>query len=542
VTVQLQSPLASAFTAPKVFGLNDQTQTLLGELLTQWTQKFPRNVERMIYLDAKNRLKDLRIAIPPEVVNDLEVVVGWPEKAVYGLSNRIVWEGVTSASGSEDPLELRSLLRANRFAIELQQAIPSSLAHSVAFGTTTPGDVNDGQPPVMMMFHSAVWATGLWDKARRCLRGGLLINETDSLGQPTKLTLMTPAETLVCVKGPKMWYLDDRFPHRLRRVPMEHLPFRPTLDRPFGRSRIDRVVMSLTDRAVRASARLELHSELFSALKLILLGVEDEAFVDPSGRKIPLWDWYMGRFNTLSKDEDGDTPTLEKITAESPEPHIAVRRQLASEFSGHTGIPLASLGIATDNPASAQAMDKTSEDVIIDAMNQRPVYNAALDRMFENAVMIRDGLSEPPAEAADLANRWRNPGMPSVVSQSDAMVKQISAIPRLAETEVALEELGYSDEQILRIQSDFRRLDGAGTLGQMLDRAGTAPSGDPSTAPVADAADLKARFDALGVAVRSGVDPDDAAKRLGLGGILFTGAVPVSLRQPEDEATRLEDK
>lgn len=53
---------------------------------------------------------------------------------------------------------------------------------------------------------------------------------------------------------------------------------------------------------------------------------------------------------------------------------------------------------------------------------------------------------------------------------------------------------------------------------------------------------MKAKFDALGVAIRSGVDPADAARRLGLDGISFTGAVPVSLRLPETAATTLEAK
>jgi hypothetical protein len=46
---------------------------------------------------------------------------------------------------------------------------------------------------------------------------------------------------------------------------------------------------------------------------------------------------------------------------------------------------------------------------------------------------------------------------------------------------------------------------------------------------------MKATFDALGVAIRAGVEPADAARRLGLDGISFTGAMPVSLR-PLDEA------
>jgi hypothetical protein len=51
---------------------------------------------------------------------------------------------------------------------------------------------------------------------------------------------------------------------------------------------------------------------------------------------------------------------------------------------------------------------------------------------------------------------------------------------------------------------------------------------------------MKERFDALGVAIRAGVDPQDAARQVGLPGIQFTGAVPVSLRLPQSEAKDLE--
>lgn len=49
-----------------------------------------------------------------------------------------------------------------------------------------------------------------------------------------------------------------------------------------------------------------------------------------------------------------------------------------------------------------------------------------------------------------------------------------------------------------------------------------------------DALALKTKFDALGIAIRAGVDQADAAGRLGLAGLKFTGATPVSLRPPSD--------
>ena len=57
-----------------------------------------------------------------------------------------------------------------------------------------------------------------------------------------------------------------------------------------------------------------------------------------------------------------------------------------------------------------------------------------------------------------------------------------------------------------------------------------------------DAAALAVKADALGTLIRAGVDPDDAARRVGLPGVKFTGAVPVSLRLPENDAATLEGK
>lgn len=448
-------PPVYASAAPQVYGLDGPTQAALDEMFVQWQRKLPRNITRMIYLDAKNKLQDLKIALPPEKVDQLDVVLGWPEKAVYESSNRIVWERLTHPDG-EEPYGLEQILRDNRFRVEFPQAVTSSLAQSVSFVTATPGDRGAGQPDPLIMFHSALWATALWDRSRRALSAGLLINDVDSLGSPTKLTILLPYQSVVCSKGVS-WYVEAVIPHHLGRVPMEMLPFRPTLDRPFGRSRIDRTVMSLTDRAVRAGARLEIHSELFSAMKLILMGADESTFTDQNGNKVPLWTFYMGRLNALTKDEDGDFPKLEKITAESPEPHIATLRQLSAQFSGHTGVPLSSLGIATDNVESADSKREARDDIINDAEKQQVIYEDALLRTFENAVMLRDRLTEPPADFHRLGMKWRRPDRPTITSLANAGVQQLSAMPQLSDTEVGMELVGLDSDQIVRARDELRR-------------------------------------------------------------------------------------
>jgi hypothetical protein len=59
-------------------------------------------------------------------------------------------------------------------------------------------------------------------------------------------------------------------------------------------------------------------------------------------------------------------------------------------------------------------------------------------------------------------------------------------------------------------------------------------------APTEDAAAIKAKADALGILIRAGVDPADAAERVGLSGVDFTGAMPTSLRLPQADANKLE--
>lgn len=526
--------------APQVIGLDHTSQNLLDQVWKQWGAKLPRNIERLVYLDGKNKLKDLQISIPPTLRDRLEVVSGWAEKAVSEPANRTVWDGMLTEDGNDDPFALAEILHANRFRVELPQGVRASMSYSCAFLSTTPGDVLSGEPKVMQMFHSAMWASGLWDRRRRALSVGLLINGVDAIGQPTKFTLLFPFETVVCVKGPVSWYAESVLHNGIGRVPLEVFPLGPELDRPFGRSRIDRRVMSLVDRAVRGGSRLDVHSELFSAMKLLLLGADESAFRDENGNTVPLWTWYMGRFNALSRDEEGELPQLQQIRAESPEPHIATMRQLASEFSGHTGVPLGSLGIAQEQPESEGAKNVAREDIVFMVERQHEIYGGAMLRAFENTVMLRDGLTEPPAEFARIEMLWRRPDRASQAALADAGTKQV-AVAELEGTEVGMRMIGMSQPMIRQALAEKRRRE-SGTVLDRLAGAATPESQIGGDEDLTRAKTAEARLSALGVGVRAGADPAAVAKIVGLDGIKMTGAVPVSLRMPQDEASGLEEK
>ncbi|HLU63429.1 MAG TPA: hypothetical protein VKY66_02765 [Protaetiibacter sp.] len=453
-----------------VYGLDSESHALLAACYEQWARCFPRNVERQLYLDMKNGLKDLEVALPPSLVDRLGVVSGWAPKAVYEVSNRVVFKGV-----HDDPFGLGDLLHENRFEIELPQAIVSALSQSVAFVSTTPGDTSAGEPEVLFQFHSALWSTGVWDRRLRRLRAGLLVNDIDDQGVPLRMTLLVPGQTVSLVRSSE-WYVEAVYDNPLRhRIPMEPLPYRPTLERPFGRSRIDRTVMSLIDRFVRSGSRLDVHAELFSAIKLILLGASQTTFQDNAGNTIPLWRWTMSRLNAIEKDEDGDVPKLEQVAAQSPEPILAYNRQLAAEFSGHTGVPLGSLGIATDNPESQGAKQEARQDIVADVEAQHVVFGAALERAFESALMLRDDTAVAPdlreLKLAD-SSSWRSPQRPTLQAQGDYGAKVVSVAPDLMQTRVGYELLGLEPGQIDRHEAELRRARAASLVERL---AGGAP-------------------------------------------------------------------
>lgn len=451
------------FTAPSVAGLPDDLQATLNTLVNTWQARYPGNARRQSYLDCKVFVESLNIALPREIARDLHIVSTWPEKAVFSLTSRCHWDGVVAPDGSEDPYGLSSILEENRFATEIGQAIASAATHGVAFLATLPGDVSAGDPSVLVLPYSAMTAAALWDRRRRGISAGLLINDVDYLGRPTELILLTP-QVMVSMAplGDQGWFVTGHVEHHLGRTPMEALVYRGNLDRPLGRSRLTDGVLSIVDRAVRASMRMDLSSELFTAPGLLLRGV-DEATFDKIKRS---WSWQLGSVKGLSRDEDGDIPEVDTIPQQSMQPYVDQLRELAQELAGALSLPVGSLGIVQDNPSSADAIYAAREELVTEASDFNDANSYALNRVYRNILLLRDGWL--PDDAARISTHWRNPARPSIVSQSDAMIKQIQAIPELGRTDVALEELGYTRQQIARIRAQVEQTRGRDNLDAIL--------------------------------------------------------------------------
>lgn len=525
-----------------VEGLAHDEQNVLDQLLAVWQSKVQRNRLRKQYYDQKNVLKDLGISIPPDLVN-LELVLGWPAKAVDLLALRCRPDKFVIPGREVADLGIAELWRENDMDVELPQAVKSGLMYAPTFMATSLGDVQSGEPKVLISSRSAMYSAALWDSNRRAVSAALGISTTDDGGWPTSMTVWLPHETLILTRGTRWWHVDRR-PHSLGRVAVEALAYKPSLDRPFGSSRISRAVMGISDSALRTAVRTEVSAEFFSSPQRWMMGADEKMFVDKDGNPKSAWQSVIGRIwaaPPISDDEgytEGKLPQVGEFRSSPQTPNTDQMRSLATQFAGETSLPVSSLGVIQDNPSSADAMLAAERDLVLEAKaHVHEMMGPRIERTMLTAMQIRDNLDEIPSDLWALSFEWKSAETMTESAAADAVTKVIGAIPELGQSKVMLERLGWDDTTVERAWSDIQRARGGGALGAIL---AAQQSTEPGGMAAEDAMAQKAKFDALGVAIRAGVDPVDAAARLGLDGIKFTGAIPTSLRPLETDAVRLE--
>lgn len=442
--------------------VSDQELDIIRGLLKVWAEKAPRNTLRSTYFDGKMPFKDLGISVPPQVARAVKATLGWPAKAVTKLAERNVFDGFVAPTAGVDPFAIGGLLDANRFDLELPQAITSAYKHSCSFVTTTLGDSEAGEPEVLIMARSAEWSAATWDKRRRVVSAMVAITGTDEDGRPTSMDVLLPEVVLSCRRRPSGAWVASRQANPLNEVLAEPLTWDPQLDRPFGRSRITRAAMSITDNAIRTIMRGEVSSEFYTAPRMAALGATEDAFA--RGK----WQAAIDRWFVITRDEDGNLPEVQQFPQMTMQPITDMYRAYASQFAGETDLSLSQLGIVQDNPPSAEALYAAEKDLITTARASNRVLGAAVQRVARRSVMLRDGLTTPSEELRQLRANWVNPAFTSPTTAADALQKLVLVFPWLAETEDALRYAGFEQPEITRMLSDRRRAEGGGVLAQLL--------------------------------------------------------------------------
>lgn len=440
-----------------VLDLAHDEQSALDELVTQWRAKRTRNNLRSAFYDMKNSERALMSGDIPDIVRRRRFVLGWSSLAVDKLNRRCNVDGFwTDQDVDLDELGLRELVRENRLMTEIPRTGLASLTHSTAFLVSTLGDVQSGEPDVLLMGKTAGTATGMWDWRRRCLRSFLSLNAFDDKGEPVDMTLYLPDLLIVLTKVGGRWLVDRR--RHVYGVPVDPIVYKGRLDRPFGQSRITRAVMSIHQQALAAMIRADVNGEAYSLPRYVLLGATESAFKNADGSSKASWEAAWDAVWAISDDDSLDTPrrSVKQFNGQSPEPQNAHLRMLAQMFSGETGIPIGELGIIGDaNPTSYEAMQASRDDIITEAEQTTDGWTPDLSAAMTRALAMKNRGRLPGG--LEVMPRWRNPMHTSRAAAADAGTKVLDKLPWLADSEVGLELMGLTPDQIRRAQADRRR-------------------------------------------------------------------------------------
>ena len=452
-----------------VGGMPEEYGDMLRDLLGLWESKLFRNQLKYRYYNGKNHLKDFGISIPPQLLN-VETVVGWPQKAVDAMAVRSRFDGFTAGDAEVQAL-LDDITARSRLRVKYRQAVQSELIHSCCFATVAVDE--DGQPHIDL--HSAETASARWDVAKGRIAYGLAIESFDRKGRPSLAKLYAEDAVVdVSLDGASVtgWMVE---PINMGRPTMEAFTYRPTFRRPFGQSRITRAVMSITDSAVREALRTEISAEFFTSPQKYLLGADRDAL---NGKT--KWEAYIGNIFAVSRDGNGDLPQFGQLAQGSMQPHTDYMRSLAARFSGETNIPISTLGVIHDQPASAEAIYAANEGLVIDVedLNDGSRETLRTLALMAMAASLDVPLNALEARYRDFTPNFRNPAMPSIVSQTDAMVKVASVVPGFAGTDVFFEQLGFPEDMRRKAIAEINRNAGGFVLADIMSGGGTNASTD----------------------------------------------------------------
>lgn len=427
------------------------------------------------YYEGKQRLKDFRISIPPQLTA-VESVVGWAGTAVDVLEERLDFEGYIAP----DTLGLNDVFRQNDLDLE------SSLGHkdALVYGTgfVIVGKGADGEPDTLITIESPKRVTAKYNLRLRRAVAALALDR-DEVGHPVSGSLYLPDETITLEYSNGVWVDVDRDQHNLGRLPVVPLANNPRSSDPYGRSEITRAVRSYTDAAMRTLLGAEVAREFYSAPQRYILGADEDLFLDSDGNPLNPWSVYQGRILGVPTNEDGNIPQVGQFSAGSTSPYFEQVRAYATLLAAETAIPASYLGFQTDNPSSADAIRQMEARLVKRAERRQKQFGRSWTEVAKLALLVRDG--EVPLEAGEIRPIWRDPATPTRAAAADEAVKLISAGVLLPDSEVTYNRIGLSDSD-KRVLSQEKIASEAGQLVQNLATAARAIANTPTAGEPAE--------------------------------------------------------
>lgn len=443
--------------------LADDEQELVSHLQWRLSESWPFLGELEEYYDGEQRMRNLGIAMPPEL-HHLRTAAGWPGVVVDTIDERLDVDGFRLGSSVSADSDMWDIWTHNRMDHDSGLAHLDALMYGRSFVITGTGEDGSGMP--LITVESPLNMAAIFDPASHRVTSALQLYQFFGDGAAA---LYLPDETvhLVNPEG-KGWQVRERDQHRLGRCPVVMLTNRSRASDRYGRSEITPEVMSWTDAACRTLLGMEIAREFFAAPQRYIVGASESAFQDADGNPKTAWETYIGRILALEADEEGNLPTVGQFSTGSPQAFTDQLRSLSQLVSARTGVPQHLLGWSTDNPASADGILAAESALNRRARRRQRGFGPQWCEVQELALMIANN-GTLPADAHRIEVLWMPPETPTPTETSAAILQQVQSGSVPPTSDVILSRLGYTPAEIARLDADRKRDAGKGALTQIAD-------------------------------------------------------------------------
>ena len=385
----------------------------IGYLRTKLSQKKKWVQTRYDYYEQKNQKRDPSPVIPDKLTTLYSAKLGWCAKAVDALANRLAFDGFDN-----DDFDLWQIFQLNNKDIFFDSAIKSALISACCFVYISNDD--EGYPRLQVI--DGKNATGTIDPITNLLKEGYAVLETDDQGNPTIEAYFTPDYTDYYIKGQiEPTRMDNPAGYPLL-VPVI---YRPDANKPFGQSRISVDCMNLQDKARFTITRMEVLAEFNSFPQKYVLGTSADSDLDTVKAT------YTS-FLEITKDDDGDKPTLGQFSQATMQPLVDQLNTYAKLFAGITGLSNDDLGFVTDNPSSAEAIKAGHGDLERIASKAQDTFGSGFLNVGLVAACLRDQFHYNRKAIYETTPIWKpiyQMDISAISSFGDAVIKINEATP-----------------------------------------------------------------------------------------------------------------
>ena len=416
--------------------LGDDETAALSSLSSKITKAKSGLVRLANYRDGEQRLRQMGLAVPPEL-RDFETVVNIPGMAVREPVSRQDLRGFQRSGSDVIDEALRDAWEVNNMDAQSMLAHADARTFGRAFVSVGAGD--DEQYPSIMVETPLGMAVEVDTRRNRIIAAARRWRGDDRVEYAT---LWLPGVRVDLHRHLGRWMIDERVASSAPIVPLVMFLNRQWQNRRSGRTEMSDVI-GMTDAIARMITNMQVAGETVALPHRWAAGIDPKEFFDESGQPLPLWEAYM---TALRATSNPDAKFGSFATADLDNFNKAVNNMMA--WCGAVlGLPTRYMGQQTVNPAAEGA-------IVADEI--RLIKNVELMNRFDGAAWswvmglyeyFRTG--ETPARN-DIRALWHNPATPTYSQRAEAVFKMTTGARPILSREGAWDELGWSEPRKAR--------------------------------------------------------------------------------------------